>query len=143
MNRRLRGNALAWFAVVLLFLAPGLLAVSYYIPRALYVRNHIQAATDAGCQAAVDSLVVPVFSETGQQRINPAVMYQQAAVAFNGSLANASQVRFSPSLNLRVLSPTVVECTSSASVASPFPWLPPLRVTAYTISEMRVRMNLP
>lgn len=134
---------MAWFAVVLLFLAPGLLAVSYYIPRALYARNHLQAATDAGCQAAVDSLIVPVFTETGQQFINPGVMYQQAAVAFNGSLANASQARFSPSMSLRVVSPTVVECASSASVASPFPWLPPLRVTAYTVSEMRVRMNLP
>jgi len=143
VSRRLRGNALAWFAVVLLFLAPGLLAISYYIPRALYVRNHLQAATDAGCQAAVDSLLVPLFTETGQQRVNPAVMYQQAALAFNASLADSSQVRFSPSLSLRVLSPTVVECTSSASVASPFPWLPPLRVTGYTISEMRVRMNLP
>lgn len=143
MNKRERGNALAWFAVVLLFLVPGLLAISFYVPRALYVRNHIQAATDAGCQAAVDSLIVPIFTESGQQHINPGVMYQQAAIAFNASLADSGQVRFSPSLNLRVLSPTIVECTSSASVASPFSWLPPLRVTAYAISEMRVRMNLP
>lgn len=145
MNKRgsERGDSFAWFAIVLMFLAPALLGISYYIPRALYVRNHLQAATDAGCQAAVDSLIVPMFTETGRQSIDPAVLYQQAAVAFNASLADSGRVQFTPSLALQILSPTLVECTASASVASPFPWLPPLRVTTYTVSEMRVRMNLP
>jgi hypothetical protein len=143
MKLRERGNALAWFAIVLLVLAPGLLGISYYIPRALYVRNHIQAATDAACQAAVDSLVVPIFIETGAARINPYLVYQQAAIAFNQSLQNSGRVRFSPSLNINLVSPTMAECRSSASVASPFPWLPPLEVTAYTMSEMRVQMRIP
>lgn len=143
MKLRERGNTLAWFAVVLLVLAPGLLGISYYIPRALYVRNHLQAATDAACQAAVDSLVVPIFIETGAARINPGLIYHQAAIAFNQSLRDSGRVRFTPSLNINLLSPTMAECRSSANVASPFPWLPPLEVTAYTMSEMRVQMRIP
>jgi Flp pilus assembly protein TadG len=143
MKLRERGNTLAWFAIVLLVLTPGLLGISYYIPRALYVRNHLQAATDAACQAAVDSLVVPVFLETGQSRINPAKMYQQAAIAFNGSLSDSGRVRFTPSLRINLRSPTLAECHASATLASLFPWLPPLEISARTQSEMRVRLNLP
>jgi Flp pilus assembly protein TadG len=143
MTLRERGNALAWFAIVLLMLAPGLLGISYYVPRALYVRNHLQAATDAACQAAVDSLIVPVFLEKGEARIDPGRVYGQAAVAFNQSLQNSGRVHFSPGLSVNLVSPRMAECSSSALVASPFPWLPPLTVTAYTVSEMRVRIIVP
>ena len=89
-----RGDAMAWMAIVMVFLMLPLMGITMDITRAMYVRGHLQAASDAGCQAAADAMMVPLFMETGEQRIDAGLIYGRAAQVFNATLKDSGKVRF-------------------------------------------------
>jgi hypothetical protein len=131
---------MAWMAIVMVFLMVPLMGITMDVTRAMYVRTHLQAASDAGCQAAADSMKVPLFLDTGVQEINSALMYGRASQVFNATLRDANKVRFAPALSLRLLTPTSVECTANASVDRLIPSVvPEINLRVQTVSEMRAR----
>jgi len=135
-----RGNAMAWMAIVMVFLMVPLMGITMDVTRAMYVRTHLQAANDAGCQAAADSMRVPLFLDTGVQEINASLMYGRAGQIFNVTLQDSNKVRFIPALSLRLLTPTSVECTATASVDRLIPSVvPEINLRVMTVSEMRAR----
>ena len=137
-----RGEAMAWMAIVMVFLMVPLMGITIDITRAMYVRGHLQAASDAGCQAAADAMMVPLFMETGEQKIDAGLMVGRAGQVFNATLRDSGQVRFAPTLALRLLTPTSVECTATASVARLLPSVvPEINIRVSTVSEMRARSN--
>jgi hypothetical protein len=133
-----RGDAMAWMAIIMVFLMVPLMGITIDITRAMYVRGHLQAASDAACQAAADAMMVPLFMETGEQRIDEGLMYGRAAQVFNATLKDSGKVRFMPALSLRLLTPTSVECTATASVDRLLPSVvPEISLRVSTVSEMR------
>jgi Flp pilus assembly protein TadG len=135
-----RGNSMAWMAIIMAFLMVPLMGLTMDVTRAMYVRTHLQAATDAGCQAAADSMHVTLFQNTGMRQINASLMYGRAAQVFNATLTDSGKVRFSPALGLRLLTATSVECTATASVERLIPVIvPEMNLTVRTVSDMRAR----
>lgn len=131
---------MAWMAIIMAFLMVPLMGLTMDVTRAMYVRTHLQAATDAGCQAAADSMHVTLFQDTGTRQINASLMYGRAAQVFNATLADSGKVRFSPALGLHLLTATSVECTATASVERLIPVIvPEMNLTVKTISDMRAR----
>lgn len=129
---------MAWMAIIMVFLMIPMMGLTVDLTRAMYVRTHLQAANDAGCQAAADSIRVPLFQNTGKQEINASLMYSRAAGVFNATLRDANQVSFSPTLALQLQTPTSVECTASATVERLIPSVVPhINITLKTVSEMR------
>jgi hypothetical protein len=79
-----------------------------------------------------------LFTETGEQRIDEGLMYGRAAQVFNATLKDSGKVRFMPALSLRLLTPTSVECTATASVDRLLPSVvPEISLRVSTVSEMR------
>jgi len=134
-----RGDVYAWTASLLVFVALPLASLSIDVVRLMYVRTHLQTASDAACQAAADALDVPHFVATGRKRIDRALADVQAQRVFSATLGDAAQVGFEPSLTLSYPSPTSAHCTASASVAHIVPLTPELRAVVETTSEMRTR----
>ena len=133
-----RGESMAWMAIVMCFLMPPLMGITIDVTRGMYVRTHLQTATDAGCQAAADALNVQLFLDSGVASINEQVMSSQASEVFNATLRDSGKVRFTPSLSLKILTPTSVECTATAPVARFLPSVvPPMNIRVQTVSEMR------
>ncbi len=133
-----RASALAWNAAVLMFVALPLASLSIDVTRGMYVRTHLQAAADAACQAAANSLDVPAFRDTGVQQIDYDLGRARAGQVFFDTLRDAGQVRFSPSLSVGYLSPTIAYCSASAPVDRFLPGTPPMTARVETTSEMRV-----
>jgi Flp pilus assembly protein TadG len=139
-RRSERGNAMAWMAIVMLFLMVPMMGLTMDVTRAMYVRTHLQAASDAGCQAAADSMQVTLFQNTGERRINGQLMVARANQVFFMTLQDATRVKFAPAVSLRLLTPTSVECTATASVERLIPSVvPELNIRVTTVSEMRAR----
>ncbi len=138
-----RGGSLAWFAVVMATITAFLAALTIDIPRLGYVRVHLQAANDAACQAAADTLNVPLFRNTGRYEIDDRLMYSQASPVFYATLADSSRIGFGASLSLRLLDTRTVECVATAGVTPLIPVSPTLNTRAYTVSQMRARALLP
>jgi len=133
-----RADVWAFIAVALVFIGMPLASLTVDVVRGMYVRTHLQVASDAACQAAADALDVPVFRETGVRQINPSLARYQASSVFYGTLPDASKVGFSPSLSIGFLSSTIVRCRATASVAHLIPLTPPMKAVVETTSEMRV-----
>ena len=132
------GNAMAWMAIIMVFLMVPMMGLTVDVTRSMYVRTHLQAANDAGCQAAADSMRVPVFLNSGVREINSSLMYSRAVRVFNATLIDANRVSFTPTLSLRLLTPTSVECTATASVERLIPsFVPEINIKLLTVSEMR------
>lgn len=134
-----RGDVYAWVASLLVFVALPLASLSIDVVRLMYVRTHLQAASDAACQAAADALDVPYFVATGRKRINPVLARSQAQRVFYATLRDAARVSFNPTLVLGYPGPTSAHCTASASVAHIVPLTPDMRAVVETTSEMRTR----
>jgi len=132
------GDMFAWTAVVVAFLALPLSSLSIDIVRGMYVRTHLQTAADAACQAAADDLDVQAFRSIGVWQIKPGLARSQAAVVFAATLADAGKVKFTPSLSVGFLSPTIAYCQASAAVDRFLPLTPTMRAVVETTSEMRV-----
>jgi len=133
-----RADVWAFIAVALVFIGMPLASLTVDVVRGMYVRTHLQVASDAACQAAADALDVPVFRETGVRQINPSLARYQASSVFYGTLLDASKVDFTPSLSIGFLSSTIVRCRATASVVHLIPLTPPMNAVVETTSEMRV-----
>lgn len=140
-RRSEKGMSLAWFAVVLLVLGMPLASLSIDITRLMYVRGHLQTATDAACQAAADALDVRAFRDQGVRRIDAGRARAQAGQVFGATLSDSGRVRFSASLSVSLSGPTIANCSSSATVEPLIPISPNLVARVNTVSELRVTMN--
>ena len=133
-----RGDMFAYFAVIMVFLMLPLSSLAVDITRGMYVRGHLQTATDAACQAAADALDAPYFVETGNKQIKPSLARAQAGQVFGATLVDADKVRFTPGLSVSIISPLRVRCVSRADVSRILPGTPEMNVLVETVSEMRV-----
>jgi hypothetical protein len=137
-RRDRRADVWAFIAVALVFIGMPLASLTVDVVRGMYVRTHLQVASDAACQAAADALDVPVFRETGVRQINASLARSQASSVFYATLPDASKVGFSPSLAIGFQSSTVVHCLAAASIAHLIPLTPSMNAVVETTSEMRV-----
>ncbi|GAP06144.1 putative Flp pilus-assembly TadE/G-like [Anaerolinea thermolimosa] len=139
-NSPQRGNIMAWFAAFLAFVAVPLAALTIDVVRAFYVYTHLQAATDAACEAAAQALDVSTFIRTGARQIDLGLGASYAGREFAGAVVDQGVVAYSPSLSgLRLLSPTVAECRATASLTLFVPAASPaLTVRVASVAEMRV-----
>jgi hypothetical protein len=134
-----RGEVFAWAAALMMLVGIPLASLSIDVVRMMYVRGHLQTATDAACQSAADALDVPAFIDSGEKRINTALARSQAAREFSSTLQDAGQVRFDiQGLSINFPSPTSAHCVASVSVDHLVPLTPTMQITVETTSEMRV-----
>ncbi|HUI87273.1 MAG TPA: pilus assembly protein TadG-related protein [Anaerolineales bacterium] len=139
-SRNERGDAYAWFAALMLIIGIPLASLSIDIVRMMYVRTHLQTATDAACQAAADALDVPTYLSTGRKQIDPVLARSQADREFMATLQDATRIDYSiTGLGLDYPSPVDAHCAASARVAHIIPMTPPMNVLVQTTSEMRVQ----
>ena len=138
-----RADVWAFISVAILFIGMPLASLTVDIVRSMYVRTHLQVATDAACQAAADALDVPIFRETGVRQINFSLARSQAASVFYATLPDATKVGFSPSLSVGFPSSTIAHCQATASVAHLIPLTPPMNAVVVTTSEMQVVTSNP
>ncbi len=136
-----RGDVWAFISVAIIFIALPLASLTIDVVRGMYVRTHLQTATDAACQAAADALDTVTFQSSGVRQINPSRARQQAASVFNASLSDAGKVGYAPSLSVGFPSSTRAFCQASASVSRMIPLTPPMTAVVSTTSEMRVVTN--
>ncbi len=133
-----RGDVWAFIAIAMVFLGLPLSSLTVDVVRDMYVRTHLQAAADAACQAAADSLDTVAFQSTGVRRIDPSRGRSQAASVFSASLADAGRVGFTPVLAVGFPTATRATCQASASLRRLIPLTPPMTAVVSTTSEMRV-----
>ena len=133
-----RADVWAFISVAMLFIGMPLASLTVDVVRGMYVRTHLQVATDAACEAAANALDVPTFRETGEQRIQPSLARSQGAGVFYGTLSDSGKVGFSPSLSMGFPSSTTVRCMATASVSRILPLTPPMTAVVETTSQLRV-----
>jgi len=132
-----RGDVWAFIAVAMIFIAMPLASLVVDVTRGMYVRTHLQVATDAACEAAANAMNVSVFQATGVRQIDPGLGRSQAARVFYGTLTDAAKVGFSPSLAIGFPGPTTANCQAAATVAHLIPLTPPMTAVVETTSQMR------
>ncbi len=133
-----RGDAFAWFGALMLLVGIPLASLSIDITRMMYVRGHLQTASDAACQAAADALDVPHFINTGEARINAGLGRGHAAQVFGATLEDAAKIGYAQGLSIDFPGPRFAHCTATANVDHIIPMTPPMNVVVQTTSEMRV-----
>jgi len=134
-----RGDVFAWIAALMITVAIPLASLSIDVTRMMYVRGHLQTASDAACQSAADALDVPYFIFTGQKRINIPLAQAQAGREFSSGLADANKVKYSiEGLSIDFPAPTFAHCIASVKVEHLIPMTPPMNIVVSTTSEMRV-----
>jgi hypothetical protein len=131
--------AMAWWAVFLGVVGVPLAALTIDGTRALYVRTHLQTATDAACEAAAQALDVPFFMATGRARIQLSTARGWAGREFSSSVIDQGIVLYSPALtSMTLLTPTIVRCTASAALDPLVQGFPRLEAQVASVSEVRV-----
>ena len=138
-----KGDAFAWFGALMLLVGIPLASLSIDITRMMYVRGHLQTASDAACQAAADALDVPHFIATGEARINAGLGRSHAAQVFGATLVDAAQIGYAQGLEINFPGPRFAHCTATATVDHIIPMTPPMHVVVETTSEMRVNFFQP
>jgi len=134
-----RADAFAWFGALMLLVGIPLASLSIDITRMMYVRGHLQTASDAACQAAADALDVPHFIATGDARINAGLGRSQAGQVFAATLIDSAMIGYAYGLGIDFPGPRFAHCTSTATVDHIIPMTPAMNVVVETTSEMRVR----
>ena len=134
-----RGDAYAWFAALMVLVGIPLASLSIDVTRMMYVRGHLQTASDAACQAAVDALDVPHFITTGEARINAGQGRSWAGQVFAATLADSDQIGYAYGIGIDFPGPTFAHCAASATVDHIIPMTPSMHILVETTSEMRVR----
>ena len=137
MLQNKRGDIYAWVAALMLFIAAPLASLSIDIVRMMYVRGHLHTATDAACQAAVNTLDVSHFTTTGEARVDHGRGRANAVNVFRANLVDADTVRYTESLVVDFPGPRLAHCTSIAQVDHLIPMTPTMNVVVETTSEMR------
>jgi hypothetical protein len=141
--RNRKADMMAWTALLVIFLALPLASLTVDIVRGLYVRTHLQTASDAACQAAADALDVATFRNTGQRRINTGLGRAQAGTVFAATLQDAGRVGYTPALAVGFPSATVAFCRATASIRRFLPLTPSMTAIVETTSEMRTQVQGP
>lgn len=134
-----KGDAYAWFAALMIFVGIPLASLSIDVTRMMYVRGHLQTASDAACQAAVDALDVPHFITTGEARIDAGQGRAWARQVFSATLVDEHQVGYGYGLGIDFPGPRFAHCTATATVDNIIPMTPGMHILVETTSEMRVR----
>ncbi|MGB9801021.1 MAG: pilus assembly protein TadG-related protein [Thermanaerothrix sp.] len=140
MRRWERGQVLPYVAVFLALVVVPLAVLAVDVVRALYVRTHLQTATDAACEAAAQAIDAAAF-RSGTDRIDLGLGAGYAQREFAATVAEKGIVGYGPALTaIWLQSPTIVACRATASVHLLIPASPvALNVSAVSVSEMRVR----
>ena len=133
-----KGDAYAWFAALMIFVGVPLASLSIDVTRMMYVRGHLQTASDAACQAAVDALDVPHFIMTGEARINAGQGRSWARQVFAATLIDDSKVGYGYGIGIDFPGPKFAHCTATATVDNIIPMTPGMHIVVETTSEMRV-----
>lgn len=137
--RSRRADAYAWFAALMMLVGVPLSSLSIDVTRMMYVRGHLQTASDAACQAAVDALDVPHFISTGEARLNAGQGRAWARQVFAATLVDSNQIGYAYGLAVGFPGPRFAHCTATATVDHIIPMTPPMHIVVETTSEMRVR----
>ncbi len=137
-TRDRRGDVWAFIAVAMVFIGIPLASLTIDVVRGMYVRTHLQIATDAACQAAADALDAAAFQAGGVRRIDTSRGRAQAHSVFYATLGDAGKVGYTPALSISFPSATVARCVASASINRLVPLTPPMTASVATTSEMRV-----
>lgn len=133
-----KADAYAWFAALMIFVGVPLASLSIDVTRMMYVRGHLQTASDAACQAAVDALDVPHFITTGEARINAGQGRAWGRQVFAATLIDDSQVGYGYGIGIDFPGPKLAHCTATATVDNIIPMTPGMHIVVETTSEMRV-----
>jgi hypothetical protein len=142
--RSRRADAYAWFAAMMIFMGLPLASLSIDVVRGMYVRGHLQTATDAACQSAADALDTAHFFATGQARIDLSLAYSQAAREFGSTTSDAGKVQYGDlSLAIDLPDPRIAHCAATANVERLIPLTPVMHVVVESTSEMRVVTGQP
>ena len=139
--RKEQGQSMALFALLSILVFIPLLAIAMNIPKAIYVRVQLQAATDAACEAAAQAVDWAAFQDSGDARIDLGLGSGWAQREFSRTIINAGMVGYAPSLNsIFLVSPLVAECHASATVGGYFHSVigADFMVSAVSVSESRV-----
>ncbi len=134
-----KADAYAWFAALMMLVGVPLASLSIDVTRMMYVRGHLQTASDAACQAAVDALDVPHFIATGEARINAGQGRSWAGQVFVATLIDADQIGYAHGLAVDFPGPRFAHCSATAIVDHIIPMTPAMNILVETTSEMRVR----
>ena len=137
--RSRKADAYAWFAALMLLVGVPLSSLSIDVTRMMYVRGHLQTASDAACQAAVDALDTPYFIATGEARINAGLGRSWARQVFTATLSDSSQVGYAYGIGIDFPGPKFAHCTATATVDHIIPMTPAMNIVVETTSEMRVK----
>jgi len=133
------GYAMPYYAAYLTFVILPLMILTIDIPRALYVRTHLQTATDAACEAAAQALDTRHYMATGEARIHLGTAAGWAAREFSGTVVDQGIVQYQPALtSVRLQGPLIASCTATAEVDTFITGAPPLNIRVASISETRV-----
>ena len=136
-----RGDVWAFLAVAMVFIGLPLASLTVDVVRGMYVRTHLQVATDTACQAAADALDTRAFQSSGARQIDLSRGRSQAASVFNASLSDAGKVGYTPSLSVGFPTSTRAACEATARIGRVIPLTPPMTAVVSTTSEMRVVLH--
>ena len=133
------GGVMPLYAYMIIFLVMPLMAMTFDVTRYFYVRTHLQAASDAACEAAAQALDVPYFLETGIGRIDLGMGYGWGQREFNVTVDERALGTYSPAItDMHLVGPRKVSCTAIAEVPAVIPITPVMEPEVYTVSELRV-----
>ena len=135
------GQSMVLMAILMLLVFIPLLAIAMNIPKAIYVRVQLQAATDAACEAAAQAIDWDTFQNSGVAQIDLGLGRGWAQREFVKTVINSGMVGYSPGLtSVTRISPLIAECHASASVGGYFHSIigTDFMVTAVSVSESRV-----
>ena len=135
-----KGYVLAYTAILIGTVAIPMLILSVEIGRALYVGVHLQAAVDAACEAAAQAVDVPFFINNGVLQIEPGTAAANAQREFDATVIYHNIISYNPSLGISLLTSTLVQCSSSATMQWLLPFIPALTLHANALSQAKVTL---
>ena len=136
-----KGYVMAYVTVLIATVAIPMLILSVEIVRAMYVEVQLQAAVDAACEAAIQAVDVPFFIDNGVLQIDLDAASADAQREFNATVINHDITHYNPSLSgISLLTSTLVQCSSSATMQWFLPGIPALTLNAYAITQARVTL---
>ncbi len=135
-----KGNVMPYIVFLVALLIIPLMVMTMEITRAMYVNVHLQAATDAACNAATQAANVPSFIQTGNLVINISDGRTYAYREFNSTVSDSTLRRYSPTLTaVDLITNTTVSCEAVAQMDWILPGVPPLVLHVGSLSEIMAR----
>jgi hypothetical protein len=136
-----KGYVMAYVTILIGTISIPMLILSVEIVRAMYVEVQLQAAVDAACEAAIQAVDVSFFIHNGVLQIDLGAASTYAQREFNATVINHNIINYNPSLSgISLLTPTLVQCSSSATIQWLLPGIPALTLHANSLSQARVSL---